>query len=161
MLSIVSLKLINLNLEVETLVAKTEEDLRKQAELKKLAEKLERPKKLLAIFNKLESLNFFQSGGLVYKVGSNRMNSEIVKLINNYLILYKYIDISKWNDSNYDSKTAEAVLSFQNESQLIYLDGKIGNETRGRMKSQALKDLDRKGVKTTDLDPFSPLLYKI
>jgi len=89
------------------------------------------------------------------------MNSEIVKLINNYLIVYKYLDISKWNDTNYDSKTAEAVLLFQKECQLIYLDGKIGNETRGRMKSQVLKDLDRKGVKTTDLDPFSPLLYKI
>lgn len=161
LLSIVSLKLINLNLEVEALVIKTEEDLRKQAELKKQEEQLERPKKLLAIMNKLESLNFFQSGGLVYKVGSTRMNPEIVKLINNFFILYKVLDISKWNDTNYDAKTSNAVLEFQKRNKLFYLDGKIGNETKGMMKQQSLVILSERGITTTDLDPFSPLLYKI
>lgn len=164
MISLLAFKLINYNYKIQTAYAKRGEELKKEADLskKKLEqEKLERPEKLLAIVNKLESLNFFQRGGLVYKVGSMRMNPEIVKLINNFFILYKSLDISRWNDTNYDSKTAEAVLSFQKANNLKYLDGKIGNETRGMMKESAAEIFADKGIKTTNLDPFSPLLYKI
>ena len=134
MLSIVSLKLINLNLEVESLVIKTEEQIKKDAEKKVYDEKVQRVKNLLDVTNKLESMNFLKSGGLVYKVGSTKMSPEVIKLINNYFVILKFLPQSKFNDSNYDVTTAQGVTKFQETYGLKYVDGKIGNETKGEMK---------------------------
>jgi hypothetical protein len=134
MLSIVSLKLINLNLEVESLVIKTEEQIKKDAEKKVYDERVQRVKNLLDVTNKLESMNFLKSGGLVYKVGPTKMSPEVIKLINNYFVILKFLPQSKFNDSNYDVTTAQGVTKFQETYGLKYVDGKIGNETKGEMK---------------------------
>ena len=46
----------------------------------------------------------------------------------------KFLPQSKFNDSNYDVTTAQGVTKFQETYGLKYVDGKIGNETKGEMK---------------------------
>ena len=116
------------------MVIKTEEQIKKDAEKKVYDEKVQRVKNLLDVTNKLESMNFLKSGGLVYKVGSTKMSPEVIKLINNYFVILKFLPQSKFNDSNYDVTTAQGVTKFQETYGLKYVDGKIGNETKGEMK---------------------------
>jgi murein L,D-transpeptidase YcbB/YkuD len=137
MISLVSLKLIDLNLQVKSLVIKTEEQIKKDAEKKVYDENVQRVKNLLDVTNKLESMNFLKKGGLVYKVGSTKMSSEVIKLINNYFVILKYLPPYKFNDTNYDATTAEGVTKFQEAYGLKFVDGKIGNETKGEMKEVA------------------------
>jgi hypothetical protein len=137
MISLVSLKLIDLNLQVKSLVIKTEEQIKKDAEKKVYDEKVQRVKNLLDVTNKLESMNFLKKGGLVYKVGSTKMSSEVIKLINNYFVILKFLPPYKFNDTNYDATTAEGVTKFQEAYGLKFVDGKIGNETKGEMKEVA------------------------
>jgi hypothetical protein len=137
MLSIVSLKLINLNLEVESLVIKTEEQIKKDAEKKIYDEKVQRVKNLLDVTNKLESMNFLKKGGLVYKVGSTKMSSEVIKLINNYFVILKFLPPYKFNDTNYDATTAEGVTKFQ-EAYGLKIKYNIQNVESGVMGSYGL-----------------------
>lgn len=134
MLSIVSLKLINLNLEVESLVIKTEEQIKKDAEKKVYDEKVQRVNSLIETYNQLNYYNFFKRGGLVYKKDSNRMSSDIIKLINNFLYYSSFIVKSKLDSLSYDIITEEAVKQFQTANGCRLIDGKIGNETRTKMK---------------------------
>lgn len=134
MLSFISLKLINLNLEVETLVAKTEEQIKKEAEQKKIDANVKRINSLIETYNQLNYYNFFKRGGLVYKKDSNKMSPDIIKLINNFLYYSSFIVKSKLDSLSYDIITEEAVKQFQTANGCRLIDGKIGNETRTKMK---------------------------
>lgn len=157
MLSLVSLKLIDLNLQVETLVIKTEEQIKKEAERKVYEEKLDRVKKLLSVTEELESMRFFQKGGLVYKIGSTKMSPNIIKLINNYFAILKLLPPSKFNDSNYDTLTSDAVTKFQNSYGLKFVDGKIGNETKAEMKEVALNYKLKYNIQNIESDVMGSL----
>ncbi len=149
MVSLVSLKLINLNLEVESLVIKTEEYIKKQAELKKQAEKIKLRQKFISIADGLESLQFFNPSGVVYRVGSTRMSSQVIKLVNNLFVYMGYLENNKLDDTNYDQTTFDGVLQYQIENNLRLKDGKIGKETKASLtkyivmvKDKLKKDLD-------------------
>jgi hypothetical protein len=137
MIVLLALKLINLNIEVEVAGVQKEEEIKKSEKEKEYQEKVDRVKKLLVITEELESMNFFQRGGVVYKVGSRKMSADNIKLINNYLVLLKYLPSTKLNDGNYDTATASAVTKFQENYGLRMVDGMIGNETKAEIKEVA------------------------
>ena len=89
------------------------------------------------IASKLESLGFFTTDKLVYKVGSRRMNPEIVKLISNFLIYTKSLPISKKNSEVYDNITEQGVKDFQTKARARLVDGKLGKETKSIIKIYA------------------------
>ena len=140
MLSIVSLKLINLNLEVESLTTQKELEIKKTKNEQEYNILRNKAMATNEIVSKLESMGFFTTDKLVYKVGSRRMNPEAVKLINNLLIYTKSIPKSKLNSELYDTITEQGVKDFQAKAGARLQDGKIGRETKGLIKafSQAL-----------------------
>lgn len=133
MIVLLALKLINLNIEVEIAGVQKEEEIKKEAETKAYQTKVERAKQVVMLGKELEALQFFTRGGIVYKVGSTKMSPNVIKLINNFLVMLKYLDKNKLNDTNYDSTTASAVTQYQSEYNLRLKDGKIGNETKAEM----------------------------
>ena len=142
MISLLAFKLINYNYKIQTAYSKRGEELKKEEELaKKEKERLkiedikQRALKLYETYKQLNVLNFFKRGGLVYKKESNRMPSEIVKLINNFLVYSNFLDISKLDSTTFDQLTHEAVMKFQTLWECVLIDGKIGNETRGKMQT--------------------------
>ena len=134
MLSIVSLKLINLNLEVETLVAQKEVEIKKTKAEQEYNIDRNRAMATYEIASKLESLGFFTTDKLVYKVGSRKMNPETVKLINNLLIYTNSVPKSKLNSEIYDNITEQGVKDFQTKAVARLVDGKVGKETKSLIK---------------------------
>lgn len=135
MLSLLSLKLINLNLEVESLVTQKEKEIKgTEAETKYnvLRNKAMATNEIAA---KLDELGFFTTDTLVYKVGSKRMNPEAVKLINNIFVYFGILSKSKYNSEIFDSITEEAVKDFQTKFSARLVDGKIGRETKNIIKA--------------------------
>jgi len=139
--SLVSLKLINLNLEVESLVVKKEETIKKEAGEKKFNILRNKAMAQAEIVEKLENLGFFTTDRLVYKVGSRKMNPEVVKLINNLLIYSGNVEKSKLNSEVFDTITERGVKDFQMKAGAKLQDGKIGRETKALINGyvQALK----------------------
>lgn len=144
-----ALKLINLNIEVEVAGIKKEEAIKKDALLKEKQKKIEKRQKFVAMADELESLQFFNPSGVVYRLGSTRMSTQVIRLVNNLLVNMGYLQENKIDDMNYDQTTADAVLQFQTEENLRLKDGKIGKETKGaltkfiiKVKDQLKKDLE-------------------
>lgn len=137
MIVLLALKLINLNIEVEIAGVQKEEEIKKQASEKEYNVKRNQAMATNEIVSKLEGMGFFTTDKLVYKVGSKRMNSEIVKLINNFLIYSKSLPKSKLNSEIYDNITEQGVKDFQTKAGNRLVDGKIGRETKNFMKGYA------------------------
>lgn len=137
MLSILSLKLINLNLEVVSLTTQKEVEIKKTKDEQEYNSDRTRAMATYEIASKLESLGFFTTDKLVYKVGSIRMNPETVKLINNFLIYTKSLPISKKNSEVYDNITEQGVKDFQTKASARLVDGKLGKETKSLIKIYA------------------------
>ena len=134
LLSIVSLKLINLNLEVEEIVVKKEEEIKKQKVEKKYNAVRLKAMNVVESVTKLEQNGFFTTDKLVYKLESRRMNPDSIKHINNFLIFANCLDRSKYNSEIFDTVTEQGVKKFQRGANAILIDGKIGRETKGLMK---------------------------
>ena len=137
MLSLLAFKLINYNLQIQTASIKREERIKAEQQATVVEDKKSRAMKLYDTYKQLNALNFFKKGGLVYKKESNRMLPEIVKLINNFFVYSGDLDKSKLDSPTFDDMTYQAVLKFQTETECNLKDGKIGNETRGRMQGIA------------------------
>lgn len=137
MVSLLAFKLINYNLKVKTASIQREERIKSEQQKAVVEDKKMRATKLFDTYKQLNALNFFKTGGLVYKKESNRMLPEIVKLINNFFVYAGDLDKSKLDSPTFDDMTYQAVLKFQTETECFYKDGKIGNETRGRMQGFA------------------------
>jgi hypothetical protein len=135
MVVILALKLINLNIEVEMAGVQKEEELKKEAEAQALESKKQRALNLIASSNELSSKGFYTRGGLVYKSGSQKMSSDMVKLINNFLVYMNALPPSKLNDSYFDKVTEEGVKKFQAAMKAKLVDGMIGNETKSLMQT--------------------------
>lgn len=137
MLSFISLKLINLNLEVETLLAQKEVEIKKTKAEQEYNSDRNRAMATYEIASKLDSLGFFTTDKLVYKVGSRKMNPETVKQINNFLIYTKSLPKSKLNSEVYDNITEQGIKDFQTKAGARLVDGKVGRETKSKMKMLA------------------------
>lgn len=153
MIVLLALKLINLNIEVEIAGIQKEQEIKKEAEAKAYETKVSKAKQVVLIGKELESLQFFTRGGVVYKVGSTKMSPNVVKLINNFLVLMKYLDSNKINDTNYDTITANAVTQYQTEYGLRLKDGKIGNETKADMQDTIKEIASKYKIDATTLSP--------
>jgi len=81
------------------------------------------------------------------------MSPNVVKLINNFLVLMKYLDSNKINDTNYDTITANAVTQYQTEYGLRLKDGKIGNETKADMQDTIKEIASKYKIDATTLSP--------
>jgi len=137
MISLVSLKLIDLNLQVEALVTKTETEIKKGEAEKKYNVLRNKAMATAEIVEKLDELGFFTTDRLVYKVGSRKMNPETVKMINNFLIYTKSLPKSKLNSEIYDNITEQGIKDFQTKAGTKLVDGKIGRETKNFIKGYA------------------------
>lgn len=134
MISLVSLKLIDLNLQVEALVTKTETEIKKGEAEKEFNTKRNRAMAISGIVDKLDQLGFMTTDRLVYKVGSNKMNPEAVKLLNNLLVYLKDLPKSKINSEVFDTITEQGVKNFQTKANATLVDGKVGRETKSKIK---------------------------
>ncbi len=134
MVSLVSLKLIDLNLQVEALVTKTETEIKKGEAEKEFNTKRNRAMAISGIVDKLDQLGFMTTDKLVYKVGSKKMNTEAVKLLNNLLVYLKDLPKSKINSEVFDTITEQGVKNFQTKANATLVDGKVGRETKSKIK---------------------------
>ena len=133
LLAIVSTKLINFNIEVQTTIAQKEE------EKKQIAEKTreERARNIYNSYKLLIEQGFFLSGSGVYKEGGTNMNPEIVKNINYFLHSLNLLPESKVDSDDFDRATTDAIITFQKNSKAQKIDGKIGPETKAFMDKTA------------------------
>lgn len=133
LLAIVSTKLINFNIEVQTTIAKKEEE-KKQVAAKT---KEERARNIYNSYKLLTEQGFFMSGSGVYKEGGTNMNPEIVKNINYFLHSLNLLPESKVDSDDFDRATTDAVITFQKNGKAQKIDGKIGSETKAIMDKTA------------------------
>jgi hypothetical protein len=129
LLTIISTKLINFNIEVDTTKVKKEED--KKAVLAKTA--LERSWNIYNSYKLLINQGFFIPGSGVYKEGGVNMNPEIIKNINYFLHSLNLLPESKVTSDVFDRVTTDAVIKFQANHKAQKVDGKIGSETKAIM----------------------------
>jgi hypothetical protein len=134
MLSIVSLKLINLNLEVESLTTQKEVEIKKTKDEQEYNILRNKSMRITGIVEKMDQLGFLTTDKLVYKTGSQKMNPEVVKLINNFLVYLKDLPNSKINSEVFDTITEQGIKSFQTKAGTRLVDGKVGRETKSKMK---------------------------
>lgn len=133
LLAIVSTKLINFNIEVETTIIKKEEEKKQIAA--KTAE--DRVRNVYNSYKLLMEQGFFTPGSGVYKEGGINMNSEIIKNINYFLYSLNLLPESKVDSESFDRATADAVIKFQTINKAQKIDGKIGSETKAIMDKTA------------------------
>ena len=126
LLAIVSTKLINFNIEVETTIIKKEEQKKQIAA--KTAE--DRVRNVYNSYKLLMEQGFFTPGSGVYKEGGINMNNEIIKNINYFLYSLNLLPESKVDSESFDRATADAVIKFQTINKAQKVDGKIGSETK-------------------------------
>ena len=129
LLTIVSTKLINFNIEVDTTKVKKEED--KKAVLVKTA--LERSWNIYNSYKLLMNQGFFIAGSGVYKEGGVNMNTAIIKNINYFLHSLNLLPESKVDSDVFDRATSDAVIKLQTNHKAQKVDGKIGSETKAIM----------------------------
>lgn len=133
LLAIVSTKLINFNIEVETTIIKKEEQKKQIAA--KTAE--DRVRNVYNSYKLLMEQGFFTPGSGVYKEGGINMNTEIIKNINYFLYSLNLLPESKVDSESFDRATADAVIKFQTINKAQKIDGKIGSETKAIMDKTA------------------------
>lgn len=133
LLAIVSTKLINFNIEVETTIIKKEEQKKQIAA--KTAE--DRVRNVYNSYKLLMEQGFFTPGSGVYKEGGINMNTEIIKNINYFLYSLNLLPESKVDSESFDRATADAVIKFQTINKAQKVDGKIGSETKAIMDKTA------------------------
>lgn len=133
LLAIVSTKLINFNIEVETTIIKKEEEKKQIAA--KTAE--DRVRNVYNSYKLLMEEGFFTSASGIYKEGGISMNPEIIKNINYFLYSLNLLPESKVDSESFDRATTDAVMKFQTINKAQKIDGKIGNETKAIMDKTA------------------------
>lgn len=133
LLAIVSTKLINFNIKVQTTITQKEKE--KQESIAKSAE--ERVKRLHEVYKLLIEDGFFMPGSEIYGEGEFNMESEIIKNINQFLHYLNLLPETKVDSDSYDSSTTEAVRKFQEINKAEKIDGKIGPETKAIMEKTA------------------------
>lgn len=134
MISILSLKLINLNLEVESLVVQKEKEIKDIEAQKQYTVQKNKAMGVVETVDKLDQTGFMTTDKLVYKVGSKKMNPEIVKLLNNFLAYLEDVPQSKFNSEIFDTITEQGVKNFQTKGKAKLVDGKVGRETKAIIK---------------------------
>lgn len=133
LLAIVSTKLINFNIEVQTTIAKKEEE-KKMLVAKTAAD---RARNVYNAYKLLMEEGFFTPGSGVYKEGGMNMKPEIIKNINYFLNGLNLLPETKLDSDSYDRSTAEAVIKVQTNHKAQKIDGKIGSETKAIMNNLA------------------------
>ncbi len=133
LLAIVSTKLINFNIQVQTTITQKEEE--KKQMLAKTAE--DRVRNVYNSYKLLIEQGFFTPGSGVYKEGALGMNPEIIKNIHYFLNSLKLLPDTKVDSDVYDRATADAVIKFQTINKAQKIDGKIGSETKAIMDKTA------------------------
>jgi hypothetical protein len=133
LLAIVSTKLINFNIKVQTTITQKEEE--KKQILAKTAE--DRVRNVYNSYKLLIEQGFFMSGSGVYKEGGLGMNPEIIKNLHYFLNSLKLLPDTKVDSDVYDRETADAVIKFQTINKAQKVDGKIGSETKAIMDKTA------------------------
>lgn len=126
MLTLIALKLVNYNIEVEDVIVQKEDE--KKAMVAKTIE--ERAKMAFESFKSLSGKGFFSAGTSLYKEGGQGMDSENIKLINNLLVSLNLLPNTKTDSTSFDSETKGAIFKMQTINKAKMVDGIIGPETR-------------------------------
>lgn len=128
-LAIVSTKLINFNIKVQTTITQREEE-KKQVIAKT---KEDRARNVFNSYKLLVEGGFFTPGSGVYKEGGINMNPEIIKNINYFLHSLNLLPETKVDSDVFDRATSQAVIKLQTDHKAQKIDGKIGSETKAIM----------------------------
>lgn len=145
LLSILGLRLISFDIAKEGVFVKKEEETKKQKETEQAQAKVATAKSVIEAGKNLYDLGFFNSTRQIIRVGS-KANPEIVKNLNNFLVALGILPKSKFNDTTYDSITADGVKVYQTKVDVenkILKDGIVGNQTRAKM-LQTYNDVNSK-----------------
>lgn len=138
LLSILSFRLINFNINVEDVVSLKTQEAEKNKKTQETSDKIKRFENLLKASADLDEEDFFTSREII-RVGS-RINPYVAIALNNFFVYLGLLPASKANNSSYDELTKEAVKIFQNKintdhGQKLLVDGIIGSQTRNAMKN--------------------------
>lgn len=126
MLTLVSMKLINYNVEIADVIVQKE--IEKKQEIARTY--AERSKKVFDSYKNLSDRGFFSSDTSIYREGSRTMDAQNIMYINNMLHSLKLVPDSKLDSMVYDAETRDGIMKFQSINRARLVDGIIGSETR-------------------------------